>query len=116
MRITRVKNCFFAVLAAAVFTLIFAGCEDPVKGGTEDPPPASGTMIFRNQSSYTVTIVPDPDFPNQGWVSFSLSPGASKTIYISLNYGAVYYFYNPGSKVKVQRLEEGKDIFIFVNL
>jgi hypothetical protein len=114
MRIKSTKNWFFAILAAAVCALAIAGCDDPVKAETENGPSNGTPFVFENQSSVMVTVAPNSDFPDQGWLSFNLTVGASKTVYVSWGYDTIYYLYSPANLVTSTSVS-GEDKVVFVN-
>jgi hypothetical protein len=99
-------------IAALFFALaLLAGCADPVKNETSDSPPQdSYPYAFENKSSHELYVIPNPDFPNQGWTSFYLQPDEIKTVYIirSEFITTIHYAYGPASTaglVEVQHLD-----------
>jgi hypothetical protein len=86
-------------------SLALAAC-NPDK--LDDPDgPADGTpWVFENQTTYAVIIAPDSDYyPDQGWKSFSLSYGKSKTVRVDKKYTGIYYTYNYANHVKPVRVQ-----------
>jgi hypothetical protein len=71
-------------IAALLVALALAGCADPVKTAPSSAPPEdSYPYTFENASSYRLYVIPNPDFPNQGWTSFYLGSGEIKTVYLA---------------------------------
>jgi hypothetical protein len=84
-------------IAALVLILLLAlgACDNPVNSGG-DGPSDGNPWTFQNESSQNVTVRPDnePPHSDQGWASFTLSKGASKTVRVNRAYDAIYYEYS----------------------
>jgi hypothetical protein len=111
------KRCFY-LLGVMGFVLIlslaFVGCENPTSSGSGSDAngPADGTpVVFENQSSYVITVSPSEGYLDQGWKSFSLPVGQSKTIRLDKKYTTIYYTYNNADVVKLQWVSGNKGIF-----
>jgi hypothetical protein len=102
-----------------ISSLVFVGCENPASSGSGSGPgpsvdgPADGTpWVFENQSSYPITVSPTAGYTDQGWQSFTLSSGQSRTIRVDKKYNKVWVTYNYASLVGLEwASNENKGIF-----
>jgi hypothetical protein len=109
------------LLLLGVLVFLMSGCDNPTASGSGSGPvydadgPADGTpWVFENRSSYAITVSPQDNHLDQGWRSFVLQIGQSKTIRVNKTYTAIYIKYNYASSVKVERVS-GENKWIFSN-
>jgi hypothetical protein len=99
-----------------VFVLALAACETPTNSGDEgsDGPEDGTPWIFENQSSYDISIYPDnaEPHPDQGWDTFVLREGESKTVRVNKNYDTIYIMYNRSNNVEPKQVD-GEERVIF---
>ena len=77
------------------------GSEDEEKDGQKD-------VLFRNASSYTVTVMPGPDDRFQ---RFSLPPGASNLVVKEDITGRLEYGFGPGDRVYIEHVSATEIVF-----
>jgi hypothetical protein len=99
-----------------IFSFVFVGCDTPTSNPSSDPDgPADGIpWVFENQSSCTITVSPQAGYLDQGWKSFTLSTGQSKTIRVDKKYSMIYILYNYANAVDLE-WASGEDKGIFKN-
>jgi hypothetical protein len=85
------------------FTL--CGCFD--SGSTEDDGKPRD-VLFRNASSYNVTVVPGADDRFQ---RFTLPPGASNVVVKEDIVGQLNWGYGPGDRVYIENKSSGEIVF-----
>jgi hypothetical protein len=79
-----------------VFLLALGACDSPLNSGGDGNGPSDGNpWVFQNASSQNITVYPDNDPPHadQGWASFALPKGESKTVRVNRAYDRIYYKY-----------------------
>jgi hypothetical protein len=99
------------------FLLALAACETPTDPGLADDGggPEDGTeWIFENQSSHDIGIYPDNEdpHPEQGWNTFSLPAGESRTVRVNTDYDAIYFRHTRSDLVTPERIE-GENRVVF---